>query len=149
EFSNNLATQESGPGPVSANSQGSAVAASSWTMGPKNVILMNVDFPDAPSAAIGFDATFVSGLSTWFTNQSYTQTTINPVGSGSAVTPMLRMPQPVAYYTANGVWQLLYDAENAATSAGYNLANYQFPVVCLLSYPFGFSGAAAVGGQGC
>jgi len=117
--------------------------SSSWTHGTKKMLVIRVDFSDLPGTPVN---TYVdgqpitpdtianvingtNGVNTFYINCSYGQSAIQltPTTAGVSpdVTPVLRMPSTAASYaTANNNSQLHTDAENAATTAGYNVAGY-------------------------
>ncbi|HVT72266.1 MAG TPA: Calx-beta domain-containing protein [Lacunisphaera sp.] len=118
-----------------------------WTHGTKKMLVIRVDFPDLPgtpknSYVDGSDITpdtianvinAANGVKDFYVNGSYNQTTIQlgPTSGGVSpdVTPVLRMPQPAAYYAqgdgSNAYNDTLHsDARAAALAAGYDEANY-------------------------
>ncbi len=128
---------------------------STYTTGVKNVILMRVDFSDATVASgdTTFNSSLVSGLNTFYTQGSYGATSFNLVGSGSDVTPIMRMPQTYAYYSGNNFYdQLRADAKAAAALLGYTIANYNWDITCMSSGSGGsfggWSGLGYVGAPG-
>ena len=106
---------------------GGEVAASPATEGTKKLLLIRVDFSDLPGMPFS-DATgisLISGLNSFYMESSYGRSGFALNGSGSAITPTVRVPQTAAYYGANDAYvQLRTDARNAATAAGYTLGNY-------------------------
>ena len=127
-------------------------AASSWTEGQKRLLFIRVDFSDLPGPPFA-DATgtnLISNLNSFYTEMSYGRTSFALAGAGSEVTPVLRMPQPGAWYGTNNFYnQLRSDARSAATAAGYVLANYDLDVTCMTNVPgWSWSGLSFVGAAG-
>jgi hypothetical protein len=130
-----------------------AHAASTWTEGTKNMILIRVDFPDLSGAPFA-DATginLISNVNQFYLDSSYGKTGFQLYGSGSEMTPTFRMPQAASYYgTNNYADQLRKDARAAAKAAGYNLSLYRFDLICFTNAPgwtwagLGYVGAAGV-----
>ncbi len=96
-----------------------------WTLGQKSVLVMLVDFPNAPAIATVQQATDVMNLaSQYFTENSYGQFGILPT-----VTPVLHLPTTAADYPTDpndpqvgrdSLKQLHEDGRNAARAAGYD-----------------------------
>ncbi len=108
-----------------------------WSTGTKKVIVIRVDFSDLPGAptypgspSTVIDPAYVvnvftqtNGINDYYSQASYGQAALSI--STSDVTGVLRMPHTAAYYAQGGLNDTLHtDAEAAATSAGFNLANY-------------------------
>ena len=115
----------------------------SWTHGDKKLLVICVDFPDLTGPPINkFDGNAVitetyvdnvingtSGVRSFFQENSFGKTDIllaPPVGSDSPdVTAVLRMPATASSYATAGDNNLLHsDARTAATTAGFNISNY-------------------------
>jgi len=131
---------------------GGEVAASAATEGTKKLILIRVDFSDLPGTPFA-DATgisLISGLNTFYSQSSYGRSGFALNGSGSAITPTLRVPQTAAYYGANDAYvQLRNDARAAAANAGYTLSSYDYDVICFGEVPgWGWAGLGYVGQPG-
>ena len=108
----------------------------SWSTGTKKVIVIRVDFSDLTGAPVypgnsaTIDPAFVvnaftqtNGINDFYSQASYGQAALSI--STSDVTAVLRMPHTAAYYAQGNFNTTLHsDAEAAATSAGFNLANY-------------------------
>lgn len=108
----------------------------SWSTGTKKVIIIRVDFSDLTGSPVYshtsnvIDAAYVTnvfnqtnGISDFYSQASYGQAALSV--SASDVTGVLRMPQTAAYYAQGNFNSTLHaDAEAAATTAGFTLANY-------------------------
>ncbi len=133
-------------------SQGSSAVSGrpsyAWTHGTKKVLIIRVDFSDLVGTPVNsFGSEVVTpqyavdlfntsgGAKEYYEKCSYGQTSLSiaPVSGGASpdVTPVLRMPATAASYAnygpvgGTGNSSLLHThAEAAATSAGYNLDNY-------------------------
>jgi len=111
-----------------------------WTHGAKHVLIIRVDYSDlsggpllaednsliTPASATNL-FTKTNGICDFYSQGSYGATSL--VISQSDVTPVYRMPQTALYYAqGNGTspysGTLQMDAESAATTGGYNLAQY-------------------------
>ena len=125
------------------------VAQSGYTEGSKKLLIIRVDFPDAPGQVVS-DATLTSlidNMSTQWDSMSYGKLLWFTFGNGSTFTPTLRLPNGHASYTGFGT--MLSAARAAAADAGYNYQDYQFDVVVTGDKPdVGFGGIAYVGGRG-
>lgn len=131
---------------------GDEVAASPATEGNKKLILIRVDFSDAPGEPVS-DSTcisLISGLNDFYAESSFGRSGFVLYGSGSTNTPTFRMPQTAAWYGANDAYvQLRTDARNAATSGGYTLGNYNYDLICFDNVPgWGWAGLGYVGAPG-
>ncbi len=136
-----LLAAEEGPGPWVGASGGAgttanadpATAASSWTEGPKTVIVIRADFSDlvgTPHNGSGttFTPAYLAGqINTdaqgFYDEVSYGKTSLSlDVGD---VTGVLRMPlTAAAYATTNNTVQLRLDALAAAETAGFDISSY-------------------------
>ncbi|HMC28389.1 MAG TPA: PKD domain-containing protein, partial [Verrucomicrobiae bacterium] len=124
-----------------------AAATSAQNIGPKKILLMRIDFSDAPGAtATDVDATnIMSEVNDFVRANSFNQMVFETID----VTPLLRMPNPSYYYTRQNLpWQVLSDALSAARSAGYDTAAYQFNVASFSYIGFPWSGVANIGQPG-
>jgi uncharacterized repeat protein (TIGR02543 family) len=150
ELEDDLTAAESG-GPT-GDFDADDVQASAWTEGLKSVILIRVDFSDLTGVSLteSGGATLINNLHNFYNEMSYGRAGFRPVDGGSAVTPILRMPETAAYYGGNNRYgQLRSDARAAATAAGYVLSQYNLDVTCMGPVPgFGWSGLAYVGAAG-
>jgi Bacterial Ig domain/PKD domain/Divergent InlB B-repeat domain/Carboxypeptidase regulatory-like domain/Immunoglobulin domain/Glucodextranase, domain B len=131
---------------------GGEVAASPATEGNKKLILIRVDFSDAPGEPVS-DSTcisLISGLNDFYRESSFGRSGFVLYGSGSTNTPTFRMPQTAAWYGANDAYvQLRTDARNAATAGGYTLGNYNYDLICFTTVPsWGWAGLGYVGAPG-
>jgi len=149
ELNDRIVAAEGGsPGPEGSGDP----EPSAWTEGQKKLLLIRVDFPDLAGAPLS-DATaitLISNLNFFYTEMSFDRAGFFLNGQGSDFTPTFRMPQSASYYGTNNYYnQLRTDARNAATAAGYTLANYNLDVICMGSVPgFGWAGLAYVGAAG-
>ncbi|MEW6158868.1 MAG: PKD domain-containing protein, partial [Verrucomicrobiota bacterium] len=119
-------------------------------VGTKSLLLLRVDFSDANGAAISqSDATnLVAALNDYYREMSYGRAGFSLVGSGSVVTPALRLPEPSSAYD-NNFTKLLTDARAAAAAAGFAHEAFDSHVVFTGSKPFLVFGALAYqGGPG-
>jgi hypothetical protein len=135
-----------------AGGGGGEVAASVATEGNKKLILIRVDFSDVPGEPFP-DATgisLISGLNDFYMESSFGRSGFVLNGSGSAITPTFRMPQPATYYGGGNRYdQLRTDARNAAAGGGYTLNNYDYDLICFDSVPgWNWAGLAYVGWTG-
>ncbi len=125
------------------------IAQSGYTEGTKKLLIIRVDFPDATGQVVS-DATLttlIANMKTQWDAMSYGKLTWSALGSGSAFTPTLRLPNGHASYTSFGT--MLNAARAAAADAGYNYTDYNFDVVVTGDKPdVGFGGIAFVGGRG-
>lgn len=133
-------------------SSAAGVAASPYTEGQKKLILIRVDFPDLQGApfADNIGTNLVNGLNSFYRESSYHRASFALVGQGTDYTPTFRLTTNASYYGTNDFYlRLRSDARAAATAAGYNLANYNFDLICIGSVPgFNWSGLGYVGAPG-
>jgi PKD domain/Carboxypeptidase regulatory-like domain/Peptidase M66 len=125
------------------------IAETGYTEGTKKLLIIRVDFPDATGQVVsdGTLTTLIANMKTQWDAMSYGKLTWTALGSGSAFTPTLRLPNGHASYTDFAT--MLGAARAAAADAGYNYQDYQFDVVVTGSRPsVGFGGIAYVGGRG-
>jgi MYXO-CTERM domain-containing protein len=142
-----------------ADQQGlGAPLSSSWTLGPKTVLDMRVDFSDFPfnpsndpadaNACLASLNDATTGVNAFYSLCSYGAASLT-----ATVTPILRMPQTYAYYSNSNLYdQLLADAKAAALVAGYDASTYDRPLCYLTGGSGGsfsaWSGLAYVGSTG-
>ncbi len=128
------------------------VAAPPYTEGQKKLILIRVDFPDLQGAPLADNVgtNLVNGLNSFYKESSYNRASFALVGQGTEYTPTFRLGTNASYYGTNDFYlKLRSDARAAATAAGYNLANYDFDLICIGSVPgFNWSGLGYVGAPG-
>ncbi len=129
--------------------------ASTWTEGTKTVLVLRVDFSDAPGEPLDHYnqpltasralSLISSEVSTFYINSSYNKTSM--VGT---VTPVLRLPRTQAYYSQGSNFNIMLDdARAAALSVGYNTDNFNLDLLCFSYTPnIGWVGIAAVGYKG-
>ncbi len=128
---------------------GGVIAESPATEGPKKLLIIRVDFPDAAGQVVS-DATLTSlinNMASHWGTMSYGKMSWATHGNGSDFTPTLRLPNGHASYTSFGT--MLSAARAAATAAGFNYTNYTHEVVVTGDKPdVGFGGVAYVGARG-
>ncbi len=135
-------------------------AASSWTTGNKNVLIIRVDFSDLPGDPHDRDGLNVytaaycqnvadTQISPYYQQSSYGLTTL----SNTVTAQLYRMPQPGAYYATNNANDELHlDAETAA-AADYTISNFDRVIVLfsaldnLNSTEMNYGGLSTVGGE--
>jgi PKD domain len=122
--------------------------ASAYTEGPKTVLYIRVDFSDLPGEPLSeasAQTTMDGQVAPFYDAQSYGRTTI----TSTTVTPVLRMPQTLAWYKTNGDYQLQTDARAAARAAGFDRANFSFDITAFARVAeWGYAGKAWVGAPG-
>jgi len=127
--------------------QGSVVANAYQTTGTRKILVIMVDFSDFPGGAVS-QATAQANLNdvtAFIRSNAYNQINF----TAKDVTPLLRMPRTGGYYANNDdAYQLMLDARNAASSAGFNSSNYDFDVVAFASIGFPWGGLGFVGAKG-
>ncbi len=132
-----------------ASGEGPPPPPTTYTEGTKKMLIIRVDFPDAPGQVVS-DATLttlIANFGTHWTEMSYGKLNWTALGAGSDFTPTLRLPNGHASYTSFGT--MLAAARTAATAAGYNYTNYNFDVVVTGDKPdVSFGGIAYVGARG-
>jgi hypothetical protein len=104
------------------------VAASGWTEGTKKLLIIRVDFPDYTGGVAGVQAeqkladlvsssnTNAPQLKAFWEAMSYGKTSWAPVGSGSTITPVLRLSGNSSQYTNFAT--MLSAARSASSRAG-------------------------------
>ncbi len=120
--------------------------------GQKRLLLIRVDFPDLVGVPFpdSTGSNLVSGLNGFYSESSYGRAGFALVGQGSEYTPTFRMPTNSSYYTVSTRYnQLRTDARNAASAAGYVLANFDYDLVCMGAVQgYNWSGLGYVGAPG-
>jgi autotransporter-associated beta strand protein len=128
---------------------GGVIAYSAATEGPKKLLIIRVDFPDAAGQVVS-DATLTSlinNMASHWGTMSYGKMSWATHGNGSDFTPTLRLPNGHASYTSLGT--MLSAARSAAAAAGFPHTNYTHEVVVTGDKPdVGFGGVAYVGARG-
>ncbi|HWT00682.1 MAG TPA: hypothetical protein VN256_10585 [Pyrinomonadaceae bacterium] len=156
-FEEKLKMQEAAIGPgVSAGAPSDNVtAASAWTEGAKTVLLMRIDFSDKPGEPVESytnvkltpdraRALIDTECSNFYRSNSYGKTSLKVT-----TTPVLRMPQAAAFYTANNNYlQLMADARAAAKAAGFDTANFNLDVAAFSGVDFVWAGLGYIGAKG-
>ena len=129
---------------------GGVVAQSANTEGEKKLLIIRVDFPDAPGQVVSdtIMTSLINNMDSQWTEMSYGKMTWSAIGAGSDFTPTLRLPLPHASYRSFGT--MLTAARAAATAAGYNYLNYTHEVVVTgtVAPDVGFGGMGFVGQRG-
>jgi hypothetical protein len=124
---------------------------SAYTEGLKRLLILRVDFSDLAGAPLS-DATgtnMLNGIAAFYLEQSFGKTTFRPLGAGSAMTAVLRMPKTAAVYGASDPSILRTDARNAARTGGFNLSLFDFDLICVGAVPgFNWAGLGYVGAPG-
>ena len=126
--------------------------ASTWTEGTKQLLVIRVDFTDAPGEPLDHynqpltqaraQSLISNQVNPFYVNNSYNKTSLQ-----ATITPVVRMPQPLATYVNYN--QMLSDARNAARNAGFETNNYNLDVVAFSYSPLiNFVGIAVLGGKG-
>jgi hypothetical protein len=122
-----------------------------YTEGTKRLIFIRVDFSDLPGLPFNdsLGTNMLSGLNAFFREQSYGKLGFQRFGSGSAMTPLLRLTNTAAYYGARDASDVRTAARAAAVKAGYTLSNYDFDLICFGSVPgFSWAGLGYIGAPG-
>ena len=136
-------------GDESLSSSGNVIAQSGYTQGTKKMLCIRVDFPDATGEVVSTATltTLVANMGSHWDEMSFGSAGWYAVGSGSAITPTLRMPKTSDNYTDFATF--LGAARSVAADAGYNYQDYNFDVLFTAGKPAaGFAGIAYVGGRG-
>ncbi len=112
--------------------------ATSWTLGPKSVLFMRVDFSDRPGEPLDFDGQaitqtrvenlFADQISPFYVNNSYNKTSLQVTAP-----PVIRLPQPLSFYVENETnsRKLLLDARLAARALGFETNNFDLDMVMI------------------
>lgn len=127
---------------------------SSWTEGAKKALVIMVDFadmPGVPKANNGVPYTeaslrqvFSQGVTPFYEDTSYGKTSLTL----ETVTPVLRLPQPVSFYSSTPANQpqMLADARAAARAAGIEPNDYNLDMVLFSWTPlYQWGGLASLG----
>ncbi len=140
--SRNLLELES-PGKAS---QSAATGLNVWTLGPKTLLYMRVNFADDLTEPISEAAAYDSmdKVNDFYVENSYGLTSVTPL-----VTPLLTLPGTKDSYGEAGPFALLGDARTVARQAGYDTAFFDLDIVAHTSVPgFDWGGLGMVGGKG-
>jgi hypothetical protein len=134
-FINDQIEWESKIGPVRPKEKlKSGEMASSYTEGPKTVLFMRIDFSDKQGEPIDrYGQTLTqtraenlinNEVSPFYVNSSYSKTSQQVV-----VTPVLRLPQTLAFYGQGTNYRIMRDdARVAARTAGFETNNFNFDI---------------------
>ncbi len=135
----------------SAARSASAVGRAYNSTGNRKLLIYRVDFPDYQGQRVSQAAmeTLIGDMRTFWTDMSYGLFSWAAVGtSGSAVTPVLRLPGNADSYTDLGTF--IGACRTAAQAAGINPNNYDFDMVVTAAKPAAsFGGVGYVGWKGC
>lgn len=120
-----------------------SATAQGATTGAKTILVMRVDFSDAPGEPLDYGNSrqpftlaraqnLYAQVNDFFVANSYGKTSV----SATVVPDVLRLPQPISYYTqeyitTNDFTTLKADARAAALVRGYNSKNFDFDVVAM------------------
>ncbi len=144
--------EQSGATAALANDLDGVIAYSAKTEGEKTLLIIRVDFPDyqGGSASDSTLQSLISDMNSVYKDMSYNKASFALNGQGSALTPVLRLPNNVSYYTTNSFSRILTAARSAATDAGYDYLDYTYEVVVTGAQPVmaGTAGVAFVGSRG-
>ncbi len=139
-------------GTDSTDATGARQLRRTYTEGSKRLIFIRVDFSDLAGAPFSdaLGTNMLAGLNTFYLEQSYGKTGFKPfAAAGSAMTPVLRMPNTAAYYGSVDASILRTAARSAATAKGYVLSSYDFDLTCMGAVPgFGWAGLGYIGAPG-
>lgn len=117
-----------------------------WTIGVKQALLIRVHFAD-DTAVLSSEvdaAQYMQEAAEFYARASYGKAKLIPT-----ITPPIGLPRTKLYYSANGPGALMTDAYEAARQAGFNPANYDFPVLHFVPVPnYDWGGLGFVGGPG-
>ena len=144
--------EQSGATAALASDLDGVIAYSPMTEGQKTLLIIRVDFPDFPGGSAS-DSTLenlIADTNSVYKDMSSDKASFALNGQGSAITPVLRLPNNVSYYTTNSFSRILTAARTAAAAAGYNYTNYTYEVVVTGAKPAvsGSAGVAFVGTRG-
>ncbi len=124
-----------------------AIADSVWSLGPKTILVIRVDFSDRPGDPVSMSAMkdlIDNQVNTYFVNASYNQTSMV-----STVTATYRMPKTAAAYgDVSDLYGLRNDAWAAARAAGIEPNDYSLDIVAPTNVFHNGIGFGAVGGRG-
>lgn len=141
--------EQSGATAASASDLDGVIAYSPMTEGQKTLLIIRVDFPDFQGGSASDSAmrTLIADMSSLYKDMSNDKTSFALNGQGSAITPVLRLPNNASYYNFS---RILNAARTAASAAGYNYTNYTYEVVVTGAKPAvsGSAGVAFVGSRG-
>ncbi|HJU55588.1 MAG TPA: hypothetical protein VJ715_13485, partial [Pyrinomonadaceae bacterium] len=139
--------------PQAEASAGTSAAA--WTQGPKTVLMIRIDFSDAPGEPVdanGKTLTVANAQSLLNTevNNFYKANSYNKTSIAGTVTKVIRMPQTAKRYgDAQDPFQLMDDARAAARAAGYETNNFNLDIIVFKRIEaFTWAGLGYIGGKG-
>ena len=141
--------EQSGATATLASDLDGVIAYSPATEGEKTLLIIRVDFPDyqGGSATDSQMQTLIADMNSVYKDMSNDKASFALNGQGSAITPVLRLPNNASYYSFG---RILTAARTAASAAGYNYTNYTYEVVVTGAQPAvsGSAGVAYVGTRG-
>lgn len=144
--------EQSGATAALADDLDGVIAYSPRTEGRKTMLIIRVDFPDyqGGSASNSKLQSLISDVNSVYTDMSFGKASFALDGQGSVITPVLRLPNNVSYYTTNSFSRILTAARTAAANAGFNHTDYTYEVVVTGAQPLipGVGGVAFVGARG-
>jgi hypothetical protein len=122
--------------------------SSTWTEGPKKVLLIRVDFSDRPGDPVSLSS--ANALLNTTVKNYYSAASFGKVALTGTVTPTIRLPRTQANYQSNQDYVgLMSDAYAAAKLAGFDQATYDFPIVGFVgTFSGGWAGRGYVGSKG-
>jgi autotransporter-associated beta strand protein len=142
--------EQSGATAALASDLDGVIAYSPMTEGQKTLLIIRVDFTDyeGGSATDSQLQTLISDMNDAYKDMSSDKASFALNGQGSAITPVLRLPNTASYY--NNFSRILTAARTAAAAAGYTHTNYTYEVVVTGAQPVvnGTAGVAYVGTRG-
>ncbi len=115
-------------------------------IGARSVLVVRVDFPNAPGAIISESSASneMASVNGFFKEVSFQQFSLPTV----AVTPVLRMPRASGNYGPfNDIGGLARDAYIAAQAAGIPISTYDFLIYSFPVAGFPFTAVASIGGN--
>ncbi len=133
------------------NAARAVALASSAITGQKRLILIRVDFSDLPGAPFtdAQGTNLIKGVHQFYFESSYGRAGFQLAGEGSVITPTYRLPQTAAYYGSVDATEVRNAARNAARASGFNLANFDYDLICFGRVPgFNWAGLGYVGAPG-
>jgi uncharacterized delta-60 repeat protein len=115
------------------------------SFGTKTALYLRVVFADNTLEPISESQAYdeMNAVNDFYVEASYNKTAIIPT-----VTPVLKLPQPIMYYAAQGAGAILADATVVAKTVGFDAANYDFKLVRHPPVP-GFDWGGLGGGTTC
>ena len=123
-----------------------AAGAVTPQLGAKKIIVMLVDFPDAPGSTPPAPTVSNAMLAV---SSFYQSNSFNQLSLASTVIGPLRMPSPSSNYVSGfNVNSLRNDALTAARASGCEPNDFDYDIVTFTNIGFSFAGWGTVGGRG-